>query len=121
MVTYTYRYSSGVLNPNSASTKDRNVGINMPTRISAGVGYHPCFFTFYLYDHIDCKITIFPDTYMFIYFFENIIILAGKFAHVQERRLACASTINYWNTHKPVCFILSYVLFVTQQYKQRTA
>ena len=22
----------------------------MPTRISAGVSYHPCFFTFYLYD-----------------------------------------------------------------------
>jgi len=35
--------------------------------------------------------------------------------------LACTSRINYWNTHKPVRFILSYVLSVTQQYKQRTA
>ena len=28
--------------------------------------------------------------------------------------LARASRINYWNTHKPVCFVLSYVLSVTQ-------
>ena len=32
----------------------------MPTRISAGVGDHPCYLTFYLYDpYIDCKITNF--------------------------------------------------------------
>ena len=29
--------------------------------------------------------------------------------------------INYWKTHKPVCFLISYVLSVIQQYKQRTA
>jgi len=32
-----------------------------------------------------------------------------------------APRINYWNTFKPVCFVLSYVLSITQQYKQRTA
>ena len=29
--------------------------------------------------------------------------------------------INYWKTHKPVCFVLSYVLSVTQQHRQSTA
>ena len=33
----------------------------------------------------------------------------------------CAAKNNYWKTHKPVRFILSYVLSVTQQYRQRTA
>jgi len=28
----------------------------MPTRISAGVGDHPCFLTFYNYDPISCKL-----------------------------------------------------------------
>ena len=32
-----------------------------------------------------------------------------------------ASRINYWNTDKLVCFVLSFFVFVTQQYKQRTA
>ena len=32
-----------------------------------------------------------------------------------------ASRINYWNTDKPVCFVFSFVVLVTQQYKQRTA
>jgi len=31
----------------------------MPTRISAGVGDHPCFLTFYNYDPYDRKITNF--------------------------------------------------------------
>jgi len=31
----------------------------------------------------------------------------------------CSPRINYWNTYKPVCFVLSYVLSVTQQYKQK--
>jgi len=35
--------------------------------------------------------------------------------------LAHTSCINYWNTHKPVRFMLSYVLSVTCNYKQRTA
>jgi len=38
-----------------------------------------------------------------------------------SRWLVCASRINYWNTNKPVCFVLSYVLSITQQYKQKTA
>jgi len=29
--------------------------------------------------------------------------------------------INCWKTHKPVRFVLSYVLSVIQQYNQRTA
>jgi len=33
--------------------------------------------------------------------------------------LARASSINYWNTDKPVCFVLSYVVFVKQQYKEQ--
>ena len=28
-----------------------------------------------------------------------------------------ASMVNYWKAHKPVRFVLSYVLSVTQQYK----
>ena len=35
--------------------------------------------------------------------------------------MVCASRINYWNAHKPLRFVLSYVLSVTQQYKQITA
>ena len=32
----------------------------MPTRISAGVGDHPCFLTFYNYDpYIECEVTNF--------------------------------------------------------------
>ena len=37
----------------------------------------------------------------------------------KEEWLARTSRINYWNTDKPVCFVLSYVLFITQQYKQK--
>ena len=43
----------------------------MPTRISAGVGDHPCFLTF----PIDCKITYFPYTCLFA-FFENAKIIS---------------------------------------------
>jgi len=39
----------------------------MPTRIPAGVGYHPFFFTFYMIP-IDFKITIF-FLYLFNFFF----------------------------------------------------
>ena len=28
----------------------------------------------------------------------------------------CTSIVNYWNTHKPVCFVTNYVLSVTQLY-----
>ena len=31
-----------------------------------------------------------------------------------------AFIVNYWKAHKPVCFVRSYVLSVTQQYKHRT-
>ena len=31
-----------------------------------------------------------------------------------------APNINYWKTHKPVRFVLSFVLSIRQQYKQRT-
>jgi len=37
--------------------------------------------------------------------------------HLDE---TAASRINYMNTHKPVRFILSFVLSAKQQYKQRT-
>jgi len=67
---------------------------------------------------IACKITDF-FLYLFVYFFENIIILVGLLC--KEEWLACALRINYWNNDKPVCFILNYVLSVTQQYKQKTA
>ena len=43
VVAYTCRYSSGPC----YSLKYRDL---LPTGISAGVGYHPCFFTCYLYD-----------------------------------------------------------------------
>ena len=39
----------------------------------------------------------------------------------KEEWLARTSRINYWNTDKPVCFVLSYVLSITQHYKQKTA
>ena len=51
MVADTCRYSSGPLIPNSATAIVWNIGINcLATKISAGVGYLPCFFYFYLYD-----------------------------------------------------------------------
>ena len=39
----------------------------------------------------------------------------------KEEWLARTSSINYWNADKPVCFVLSYVLSITQQCKQKTA
>ena len=44
----------------------------MPTRISAGVGDHPCFLTFITMIPIDCKITNF-SLYLFAGFFREII------------------------------------------------
>ena len=70
---------------------------------------------------IACKITNFSYTCLF-YFLENIIILVGFWEyHFNRKNGWHASRINYWNTHKPVRFILSYVLSVTRQHKQRTA
>ena len=42
----------------------------MPTRIPAGVGYHPFFFTFYMIP-IDFKITIFSYTYLTFFYNHN--------------------------------------------------
>jgi len=33
----------------------------LPTRISAGVGHHPCFLTFMIMNAIDCKIANFSQ------------------------------------------------------------
>jgi len=68
---------------------------------------------------IACKITIFPYTCLFTFLKISLINLRIPL-HVQER-MAGASRINYWKTHKPVHFVLSYVLSITGQYKQRTA
>jgi len=58
----------------------------MSTRISAGVGYLPCFFTFIYMIPIGLKSTKF-SLYLFVYFFETIILLS---LHIQ----ACASSIS---------------------------
>ena len=52
-----------------------------------------------------------------VYFFENHywIWLANSYI-----LLAQASGIDYWKAHKPVCFVLSYFLSITEQYEQRT-
>ena len=44
----------------------------------------------------------------------------GYFVHAtsKERAANTRLKINYWNPHKPVCFICSYVLSDTHQYKQ---
>ena len=49
--------------------------------------------------------------------------MVGKFTHTtsKERKLVHASSINYWNAHKLVCFLLSHVLSFTKQYKQKAA
>jgi len=47
VITYTCRYSSGHLIPIIQSCQDE---LGIKTRISASVGDHPCFFTFYNYD-----------------------------------------------------------------------
>ena len=65
---------------------------------------------------------------MLVYGFENIIILAVKLIACiilqlplcKKEWLMHTSRINYWSTDKLVCFLLSFVVFVTQQYKQRT-
>ena len=41
--------------------------------------------------------------------------------YVEYARKMHAPRINYWKSYKPVHFVLSYVLPVTQHYKQRTA
>jgi len=64
----------------------------------------------------------FFSLYLFVYLFENIIFSWFICAYCFKRKNGWrASRINYWNTHKPVRLVLSYVLSVTQQYKQRTA
>ena len=47
VVAVTCRYFSKLLIPIFQTVA---VAELRPTRISAGIGYHPCFFTFYLYD-----------------------------------------------------------------------
>jgi len=49
VVTYTFRYSSGHLIPTIQSYQDE-LEIKCPLYISAGVGDHPGFLTFYNYD-----------------------------------------------------------------------
>jgi len=44
----------------------------MPTRISAGVGDHPCFLTFYNYDPLS---TVKFSLYLFVCFFGEITII----------------------------------------------
>ena len=67
---------------------------------------------------IDCKT-------IFLYFFACFLKCnnCGWLirAYCFKKRLVCASSIDYWNTHKPVHYVLSYVIPITQQYKQRTA
>jgi len=42
--------------------------------------------------------------------------------NAENMLVKCTPRMNYWNSHKqPVRFVLSYVLSVMQQYKQRTA
>ena len=56
--------------------------------------------------------------------FLNTIISYGwliRAYHLKNGWRAPQGLFNYWNTRKPVCFVLSYVLSVTQQYKQGTA
>ena len=111
MVAYTRRYSSGLLIPNSATMLQIELYKCPLEYLRASVGYHPCFFTFYLFiwSLLPVKLQIFPYTC-----YLNITLC-------KEELLACVSMINYWSTNKPVCFVLSYVLSVTQQYKQKTA
>ena len=49
----------------------------MPTRISAGVGDHPCFLTFIAMIPINCKITNFPHTCLLAFFkdYHNYFLL----------------------------------------------
>ena len=62
---------------------------------------------------IACKITNF-SLHLFVYFFEKIIILVVRISLCRKEYLACTSTINYRNTDKPACLVLSFVAFVTQ-------
>ena len=61
---------------------------------------------------ITCKITNF-SSYTFVYFFDNFscLICVYCFAGKNSWRV---SIITYRNTDKPVCFVLSFVAFVTQ-------
>ena len=53
----------------------------------------------------------FFSLYLFVYLFENIIFSWFICAYCFKRKNGWrASRINYWNTHKPVRLVLSYVL-----------
>ena len=71
MVANTCRYYSWLLIPNSATATVWSI---LPTRISAGVCYHP-YLLFTCIISIDCKITNFT-LYLFL-LFENIVIRYG--------------------------------------------
>ena len=89
----------------------------MPTRIFAGIDYHPSIFKKKFMIPIDCKITKIL-TLVFFYFFENIIA-NGWFIYTYRFKIenelpVHALKINLWKTYKPVYFVLSYVLLLTQ-------
>ena len=65
---------------------------------------------------IDCKITHFS-----LYLFGKHNNYGWLITSSKEKWKAHALRIDYLKAHKPVCFVLSYVLSITQQYKQRTA
>ena len=56
---YTCGYSRGHLIP--IIHPDMTELYELPTRISAGVGHHPCFLTFMIMNAIDCKIANFSQ------------------------------------------------------------
>jgi len=57
----------------------------MSTGISAGEDDCPCFFTFYYYDPIQFKITIFSLHLFLFTFFVTIIILVNSQAPLQKK------------------------------------
>ena len=103
MVAHTCRYSIRLLILNSATSH---------YRLSVGIGYHPRFFTFiHITPILIVELQIFPDAFLFTFLkHNNQLQLVNLLIPLQKKEwLVCASRINYWNTHKPACIVLSYI------------
>ena len=119
MVADTCRYSGRPLF-NSATAIVWNIGINCPLENLQVSDTTLVSLLFIYMIPIDSKIINFLYTCLFT-FFEKKLQLVNLHTPLQKKEwLVYNSRISYWNAHKPVCFVLSYVLSITQQYKQRT-
>ena len=67
------------------------------------------------------KLQIFPHACLYTFWKHNFDWFILPRTMLQNKEWwAHALMVNYWKVHKPICFVHSHVLSVTQRYKRRT-